>query len=109
MAPVNEEDEKSLVEQEAAAVQVLNGAGVEGLACLTEQYLLTQGVQANNCDTADRSDYTSSVIVDYTGNPYTVRYLARLFGVSTIISGADPNSLVDVKVIVGQDWKVPAN
>ena len=63
----------------------------------------------DQCATADRSDYTSSVIVDYTGNPYTVRYLSQIFGVSTIISGADPSSLVDVKVILGQDWQVPAN
>jgi hypothetical protein len=88
---------------------VLNGAGVDGLGCLTQQYLIDQGVHADMCDTADRSDYTSSVIVDYTGNPYTVRFLSKIFGVSTIISGADPNSPVDVKVIVGQDWQVPVN
>ncbi len=107
MAPATAEDEKTLMLAEAANVQVLNGAGIQNLACLTEAYLVKQGVLADKCDTADRSDYTSSVIVDYTGKPYTVRYLANLFGVSTIISGANPNSLVDVKVIVGQDWKVP--
>jgi hypothetical protein len=95
--------------EEAAVVQVLNGAGIQDLACLTQAYLISQGVNAQKCDTADRSDYTSSVIVDYTGKPYTVRYLSKLFGVSTIISGADPSSDVDVRVIVGQDWKVPVD
>jgi LCP family protein required for cell wall assembly len=109
MAPATAEDEKSLMVQEEALVQVLNGAGVDGLGCLTQQYLIDQGVHADMCDTADRSDYSSSVIVDYTGNPYTVRFLSKIFGVSTIISGADPNSAVDVKVIVGQDWQVPVN
>jgi LCP family protein required for cell wall assembly len=107
MAPASDEDVQALMIEEAANVQVLNGAGVDGLGCLTEEYLIEQGVQANNCDTADRVDYASSVIIDYTGKPYTVRFLQKIFGVSTIISGADPNSLVDVKVIVGQDWKVP--
>jgi polyisoprenyl-teichoic acid--peptidoglycan teichoic acid transferase len=109
MAPATAEDEKSLMLQEEATVQVLNGAGIDGLGCLTQQFLIDQGVHADQCDTADRSDYTSSVIVDYTGNPYTVRFLSKIFGVSTIISGADPNSNVDVKVIVGQDWTVPVN
>jgi LCP family protein required for cell wall assembly len=108
IAPATAEDEQTLMVEEGARVQVLNGAGVQDLACLTQAYLISQGVQADDCDTADRADYASSVIVDYTGKPYTVRYLAKLFGVSTIISGADPNSAVDVKVIVGQDWKIPA-
>lgn len=107
IAPATAEDEKTLMLEEAAVVQVLNGAGIDGLGCLTQDYLISQGVLADNCDTADRSDYATSVIVDYTGKPYTVRYLQKIFGVATIISGADPNSLVDIKVIVGQDWKVP--
>ena len=53
-------------------------------------------------------DYVSTVIVDYTGKPYTVSWLKRIFGVSTIISSADATSEYDVKVFLGKDWQVPA-
>jgi LCP family protein required for cell wall assembly len=105
--PDTTQDEPALIAAEAAHVQVLNGAGVDGLACATEDWLVGQGILAADCDTADRPDYASTVIVDYTGKPYTVRWLQRTFGVQTIISGTDPESAVDVKVIVGRDWAVP--
>jgi len=108
LQPADPADEPALIAAEAARLQVLNGAGVEGLACDTEAWLVTQGLTALDCDTADRSDYVSTVIVDYTGKPYTVNWLKRMFGVSTIISSADPASAYDVKVILGRDWQVPA-
>jgi hypothetical protein len=101
------EDALALMQAEAAQVEVLNGAGVEGLACATRDWLQAQGLNAATCDTADRSDYSSTVIVDYTGKPYTVAWLKETFGVSTIISSAEPGSEVDVRVIVGADWAVP--
>jgi LCP family protein required for cell wall assembly len=101
------QDDPALRQSEAARVEVLNGAGVEGLARATAEWLQGQGVTVANFDTADRSDYTSTVIVDYTGKPYTTRWLARTFNVANVVNGADPNSAVDVRVILGQDWQVP--
>jgi LCP family protein required for cell wall assembly len=108
LAPADPANEPALIAAEAARLQVLNGAGVEDLACRTQEWLVSQGLNALNCDTADRSDYLSTVIVDYTGKPYTVTWLKRMFGVSTIISSVDPTSEYDVKVILGQDWQVPS-
>ncbi|MBL8055430.1 MAG: LCP family protein [Anaerolineales bacterium] len=101
------QDDPALRQGEAAKVEVLNGAGVEGLARATAEWLQGQGVNVVNFDTADRSDYTGTVIVDYTGKPYTTRWLARTFNVASVVNGADPNSSVDVRVILGQDWQVP--
>jgi polyisoprenyl-teichoic acid--peptidoglycan teichoic acid transferase len=100
-------DDASLMKAEGAKVQVLNGSGVNDLACTTKDWLIQQGLNVVSCDTADRSDYTNTVIVDYTGKPYTVSWLKRTFGASTILSGNDPTSPVDIKVIVGSDWSVP--
>lgn len=107
-APADLADELALIAAEGARIEVLNGAGIEGLACDTRDWLAAQGVNALDCDTADRSDYTSSVIVAYTGKPYTVGWLKRMFGVTTIIS-AEPDSAYDVKVIVGTDWRIPTD
>jgi hypothetical protein len=101
-------DEKTLIAAEAAKIEVLNGAGVEGLAKATSEWLTAQGINVANFDTADRSDYTTSVIENYTGKPYTTGWLAKTFNVATIISVSDPNSPVDVRVILGSDWQVPS-
>jgi LCP family protein required for cell wall assembly len=108
-APANLEDEPALIAAEAARLQVLNGAGIEGLAGRTQEWLLQQGLLVIDIGTADRADYPNTVIVDYTGKPYTVGWLKRTFGVTTIISSADPGSDFDVKVILGRDWSVPVS
>jgi LCP family protein required for cell wall assembly len=97
----------SLMKAEGAKVLVLNGSGKDGLACTTKEWLVQQGVDVTDCTTADRSDYANTVIVDYTGKPYTVSWLKTTFGASTILSGNDPTSQVDIKVIIGNDWSVP--
>jgi len=107
VSPVTGVDEKTLIAAEAAKVEVLNGAGVEGLAKATSEWLTAQGINVANYDTADRSDYTTSVIVNYTGKPYTTGWLAKTFNVATIIGGSDPSSPVDVRIILGADWRVP--
>ena len=45
-------------------------------------------------------------IIDYTGNPYTDKYLVDLMKISpySISLQYDPNSQVDVLVILGDDW-----
>jgi polyisoprenyl-teichoic acid--peptidoglycan teichoic acid transferase len=108
IAPASGQDTATLIAAEDARVMVLNGAGVENLACGTRDWLQKQGMRQVDCGTASRSDYSSTVIVDYTGRPYTVGWLKQVFGVSTIISSADPSSEVDIQVILGRDWTVPA-
>jgi LCP family protein required for cell wall assembly len=108
-APASLEDEPALIAAEAARLQVLNGAGIEGLAGRTQAWLAQQGLLVAGIGDADRADYPSTVIVDYTGKPYTVGWLKRTFGVTTIISSADSESPYDVIVILGQDWSVPTS
>src|SRR5579859_3022428 len=85
-------DDASLMKAEGAKVIVENGSGKDGLGCNTKAWLLDQGVDVIDCTTADRSDYANTVIVDYTGKPYTVSWLKATFGASTILSGNEPTS-----------------
>jgi LCP family protein required for cell wall assembly len=106
---ISTDDPAAAAKAENAKVSVLNGAGVEGLASSTADYLRGQGLTVTTVGNADRLDYTKSIIIDYTGKPYTARYLMNLMNLSEsqILSQANPDSDVDVAVILGADWYVP--
>jgi LCP family protein required for cell wall assembly len=98
-------DPQELMQTENAKVSVLNGAGLPGLATRTSEYLAAQGV--NMVNTGDSPEqYGATTIISYTGNPYTVKYLVDLMGISDnrIYIRFDPASPVDVEVILGYDW-----
>jgi LCP family protein required for cell wall assembly len=89
---------------EAAKIVLLNGSLVEGLAQNTQTLLQSKGANVVEISNGEFTQYTR--IVDYTGNPHTVKYLSDLLGV---IPGYyeiqfDPDSPVDVLVTLGVDW-----
>ncbi|HEX9679879.1 MAG TPA: LCP family protein [Anaerolineales bacterium] len=94
---------------EAARIAVLNGAGIEGLAGRTADFLRAQGMDVVSVENADRLDYVRTIVIDYTGNPYTTRYLVNLMGLteSQILIQTIPGNDVDVAVIVSSDWQPP--
>jgi len=92
------------MQAEAASITLLNGSYVEGLALRTQEYLTSQGANILSTGNGDYTTYTR--IIDYTGNPYTLRYLVDLMSITrySIFFQYDPNSAVDVAVILGDDW-----
>ena len=101
---LNAGDPQANMQAEGAAIVVANGTYVEGLAIRTQAYLQSQGANVVGTQNSDYTTYTR--IIDYTGNPYTMRYLSELMKVTpySIIFQYDPNSQVDVLVILGDDW-----
>jgi len=98
-------DPVELMAQEAARISVLNGTLTEGLASRTQEYLQSQGASVVSTANANEVlNYTR--VIDYTGNPYTLRYLTELMNITpySIVYSYDPESEVDVVVIVGNDW-----
>jgi len=100
---------EELLASESARVEVLNGTATPGLAASAADYLRGKGLNVISVGNAERSDFGSTVIYDYTGKPYTAKWLADTFHVSSanIIAGNDPNSAVDVRVIIGADFVLP--
>ncbi|MFZ5808083.1 MAG: LCP family protein [Chloroflexota bacterium] len=96
---------------EGAKVRILNGSSTPGLAATTMDYLKAQGVNVVDTGNAE-SLYTVTDVYDYTGKPYTLKFLLELMGLNPnrIFSRYDPTSPVDIVIIVGQDWanKAPA-
>ncbi len=99
------------VAAENAGLVIHNGTPTGSLAHRTASYLITQGfrvIQYGPVDT-NRFDYPQTIIIDYTGNPNTVRQLQQLLNVTDDQLEYDPNpsSQVDVKIILGADYEQP--
>jgi polyisoprenyl-teichoic acid--peptidoglycan teichoic acid transferase len=94
-----------LRQAENATVSVLNATTTAGLASQTSDYLSNLGINVTDTGNADeKSD--STVIIDYTGKPYTVQYLVQLLNIqpNSIYSRYDPNSKTDIAILLGSDW-----
>ncbi|MGA9531905.1 MAG: LCP family protein [Anaerolineales bacterium] len=103
------DDPVEAADLEDAKVSVLNGAGIEGLATSTAEFLRGKGLNVIEIANANRLDYAKTILIDYTGNPYTSRYLSELMNLSEsqILSQPSPDNEIDISVILGADWSGP--
>jgi LCP family protein required for cell wall assembly len=94
-----------LMADEKSRISVQNGTQYSGLATQTSEYLKSMKLNVVEEKNADQA-YDSSVIIIYTGKPYTVKYLADMMKIpsSHIFNRFNPDSQVDVAVILGNDW-----
>ena len=92
------------MQSEKASIVLSNGTYFEGLAAATQAYLQSQGANVVGTQNSEYTTYTK--IIDYTGKPYTDRYLVNLMQITpySISFQYDPTSQVDVLVILGDDW-----
>jgi LCP family protein required for cell wall assembly len=97
-------DPLGLMQAEAARISLFNGSGTAGLATRTSDYLKTLG--ANVVTTGDAEFTYETSVIDYTGNPYTLKYLVELMKIqpNRIRFQYNPNSEVDIAISVGADW-----
>lgn len=96
---------EELVAAEAAKISVLNGTSTPGLAALTTEYLQGQNISVIETGNGDQL-YPNTSLYDYTGKPYTMKYLVEKMNISEnrIFSRYDPTSNIDLVIIVGTDW-----
>ncbi len=104
LGPLAPGSEAERMAMESASIVLVNGSQTDGLAGSTQNLLITQG--ANVVEIQD-GEYTNQTrIIDYTGNPHTVKFLAHYLGLADgqLEIQYDPTSPVDVRVILGVDW-----
>jgi polyisoprenyl-teichoic acid--peptidoglycan teichoic acid transferase len=94
--------------EEEADIVVLNNTSIAGLAGRTQEFLTSRGVSVANIGNVPEVDESiNTIILDYTNNTFTARWLAALLGLpqSAIRTGAgsDIQSNADVAVVVGTD------
>ncbi len=100
-----EEGEDSVpVAEERVRVEVLNGSGVPGVAALARDHLRDQGFDVVFFGNAPSFDREGSVVLDRVGSPGLAEGVARALGIAEVETEPDSSLLLDVSVILGQDW-----
>jgi LCP family protein required for cell wall assembly len=91
--------------EENADIAIRNGTMTAGLAAQTIDYLLEKNLNVISGTNADQI-YAQTTLIDYTGNPYTIEYLAAILNIppSKIYQRYEPNSEADIVILLGEDW-----
>jgi len=98
-------DPAELMKAEGARVIIKNGTVTAGLATKTGELLRADGLNIVGEENADQAA-ANTTIYDYSGKPYTINYLISRLNVpnSRIVNRFDPNSQVDIEIVLGDDW-----
>lgn len=88
-------------------VEVLNGSGVPKMAARCAEYLRSKGFDVVSTGNAPNSNYKNTIVQDRTGTIQNAQQIASVLGVSEtgVILQKNPQLLLEVTVIVGQDYK----
>ncbi len=88
------------------SVQVLNGAGVDGMASRTAQVFKSFGYKIAESADADNHNYENTVILDRKGNPRAAEGLADLIKCKRWYTESDDtlDDTIDITIILGKDF-----
>ena len=108
-AAEEETEDKDKLAAEGAKIIVHNGSAVGNVAAQTSALLKEHGLQVVEFGNAERFDYPTTTIVDFTGKEYTIQYLARLLNISedNIQPFTGSHSEIDIRLIIGADFQLP--
>jgi len=94
------------VGRERIRVEVLNGAGVPGLARAVTEKLRAEGFDVVYYGNAPRSGRDSSVVLDRIGNSGAAGAVAAAAGVGRVETALDTTLYLEATVILGRDFPV---
>ena len=93
---------------ERVRVRVLNATGARGLAKRVTFVLRDFGYDVVEFDTDRGPARKQTLVLSHTGHAEWAQRLRRALGTGTIEVRADSTRYVDFTVLVGSDWKAPA-
>jgi LCP family protein required for cell wall assembly len=93
------------IQTEATRISIQNASNSSGLGEQTANYLRSLGFNILDVSNANAVADSSAIYV-YSSKPYTLGYMANLFGVgsSSIWSSYDPNATTDMIIVLGNNW-----
>jgi LCP family protein required for cell wall assembly len=98
-------DLRERAENERASIVIFNNTDISGLAGQTRDWLNIRSVDVLDVGNILPSESALTTIRDYTGNPWTARYLAALLNLPAdrIIAANDDLTDADIMIAVGPD------
>jgi hypothetical protein len=96
-----------LVHVPRVRVEVLNAAGRPGLARLATERLRDRGFDVVFYGNAGEFGRARTAVIDRVGRPEGAREVAAALGAGDVTSQPDPSRLVEVSVVLGEDWPPP--
>jgi LytR cell envelope-related transcriptional attenuator len=88
-------------------VEVLNAAGVGGMAREATDRLRDAGFDVVQWGNARSFDHDTTVVIDRVGRLELAQDVANAMGIRNVRSEPDSNLYVDVTVLLGRDWSGP--
>lgn len=107
LADVTDGDARTLPTPVPIRIEVLNGAGVGGLARDATQRLRAGGFDVVFFGNAGRFDHHHSVVLDRTGDPARAHAVAAALGIDSVATALDSTLFLDATVVLGADWPPP--
>ena len=90
-------------------VQVLNATPTHGLARRATDVLRDRGYDVLEMGNAPRgTNPRESVVYDRVGDLEAARGVGQALGITRVETKRDPSLLLEVTVVLGSDWKAPA-
>ena len=86
-------------------VRVLNGCGVPGAGRNMASRLRDLHFDVVDSGNAENFSYTHTLVIGHSNRLDAARTVARIIGCTRVSSRPDNPTMVDVTVILGQDWK----
>ena len=91
-------------------IKVLNGCGIDGAAKDVKEYLINKNIK--NLDIIawenverDMFIYGKTLIVIKKNDEEKLKYLMKITGIKRRIFALDPNTIEDLQIILGRDYK----
>jgi LCP family protein required for cell wall assembly len=105
--PITAGNSKQRLALEFAAISIQNGTNDPTIAQKTADYLTDLGANVITVTSAEKS-YGQTVVIDHSGNPFTIQFLIEWMGLKTtnLYHEFIPNSNVDIEIKIGSDWLV---
>lgn len=89
---------------ERVRVEVLNAAGITGLARAATERIRSAGYDVVYFGNASSFGRDTSVVLDRSGRPHAARAVAAAVDVPLVLERPDTSLYLDVTVIIGRDW-----
>jgi hypothetical protein len=89
-------------------VEVLNAAGVTGIARQATDRLRRGGFDVVFFGNHNGAQVDTSYVIDRTGNPSLARAIADQLGIDSVRAGMDSTVFADATVMLGKNWPPPA-